>query len=70
MENIVIVVRYNEKFIANEDWSWEYINGRNIIRVIRSNYTNKEPQKNCVWSDKDRSQLFSDCNEVFISLML
>ena len=42
MEDTVIVVWYNGRVVTNEDGSWEYINGRNKARVIRSNYTYEE----------------------------
>ena len=35
----MIVVRYNGRFVTNEDGSCEYINRRNKARVIRSNCT-------------------------------
>ena len=41
----MIVVRYNGRFVTNEDGSWEYINGRNKARVIRSNCTYEELQE-------------------------
>ena len=42
MEDTMIVVRYNGRFVTNEDRSWEYINERNKVRVIRSNCTYEE----------------------------
>ena len=45
MGDTVIVVRYNGRFVINEDWSWEYINEGNKTRVIWSNCTYEELQE-------------------------
>ena len=42
MDDNVIIVWYNKIFVTNKDGSWEYINERNEIKVIRSNCTYKK----------------------------
>ena len=45
MDDIVIVIRYNGRFVMNEtERKWEYLNGRNKARIIKTNCTYQELQ--------------------------
>ena len=45
MDDTMIIVWYNERFVTNKDGNWEYINGGDKVRVIRLNCTYKELQE-------------------------
>ena len=70
MEDIVIFVRYNRTFVTNEDGSWEYINGRNKVRVIRSNCTYEELQEIVYEVTKINRNSFRIIMKYLFSLML
>ena len=45
MDDTVIVIRYNGRFVMNEtERKWEYLNGRNKARIIKTNCTYQELQ--------------------------
>ena len=46
MDDVVIVIRYNGRFVMNEvEGNWEYLNGKNKARLIKTNCTHKELQE-------------------------
>ena len=46
MDDTVIVIRYNGMFVMNEvEGNWEYLNGRNKARLIKTQCTHKELQE-------------------------